>query len=772
MKKKVFLPVLALLGGLALTGCQNNSSQQAPSSSNPTSTQPSTSPSTSSPSSPSSPSTPSSPSSPSSPSTPTPDPEPEPVVTTNFRREGNLTLDVQLPMLLNILGIPNITYDSTTDLYFQNVSDGSLGRNLEWNIYPNVIDDTSEDSAYSVESNFAALAFVYGFPQSLGSIGEMIGELPSLPYDMQTAAPAYKANSTASEENPATTETLSVNLVDGQDAVFTGTSSDGTKTGLRTYIESDVSSLYESIASFDIEETIEGLGDTLNGLDLSGLDVVSALQLIDILFDSMIPDSSSLRPIITTIGEVIAFLGEGLDIDIVADSQGASSIDVVLSLNQDGLDELTNIVSGLIDDAVSGILPGFSIDPSVEEVRLSLNFFNEGETLKNQFGGIELNLGLSIMSMPMSVDLDLAFDHTATQVENDYFEDRNAVLAEYSAIDAAFEAYYGKVDPYLNDASRIDLRAATEETVDALVAEYEGLSEDVRFMLGSTVSATSIPALYEAGRDALLSLSENWKALEEKSFAALSDIDSFVSSVKGYAYWKEAIGELSEGEAIVSAIDATVSSVLSKAESDAEVYLADVEAYKADPSDVNEGKIVADLKAFSSLVDNVDPEGQYAYLFSSEQLETGKAIVTSLSNYEEVVLDAYLDHLFSVFGQEGFSLTYDVLVEEFASVDCFYKMIPSSSRGVLEERLAARLAADTKVDSLIEEAIEAKVASVQKTLLDTYRTNPTKEAWEPVYNQALEDIRTINGILNAMDKKTDSFTGDVTTLLFALDDTF
>ena len=178
------------------------------------------------------------------------------------------------------------------------------------------------------------------------------------------------------------------------------------------------------------------------------------------------------------------------------------------------------------------------------------------------------------------------------------------------------------------------------------------------------------------------------------------------------------------------------------------------------------------MKACSSLVDNVDPEGQYAYLFSSEQLETGKAIVTSLSNYEEVVLDAYLDHLFSVFGQEGFSLTYDVLVEEFASVDCFYNTIPSSSRGVLEERLAARLAADTKVDSLIEEAIEAKVASVQKTILDTYRTNPTKEAWEPVYNQALEDIRTINGILNAMDKKTDSFTGDVTTLLFALDDTF
>ena len=171
-------------------------------------------------------------------------------------------------------------------------------------------------------------------------------------------------------------------------------------------------------------------------------------------------------------------------------------------------------------------------------------------------------------------------------------------------------------------------------------------------------------------------------------------------------------------------------------------------------------------------MDNVDPEGQYAYLFSSEQLETGKAIVTSLSNYEEVVLDAYLDHLFSVFGQEGFSLTYDVLVEEFASVDCFYKTIPSSSRGVLEERLAARLAADTKVDSLIEEAIEAKVASVQKTILDTYRTNPTKEAWEPVYNQALEDIRTINGILNAMDKKTDSFTGEVTPLLCALDDTF
>ena len=744
MRQKKILPLFALVGLLSLSACQN----QASSSGLPSGTSSSTGGSSSTSSS--------SPTGDSSTSSSTPGSTDPVVTTTNYQRKGELSLDLEAGGLVPaIVGLQPMHYDSEIQYTFEKVSDGSAIDDAEILLSPNTVLDTEQGSPYSVENNFSMLYTLFGFPSSLPTLTNLVGamgvSLPSMPDDMLLASKAYRDNAAAQEK---TEETFAVNLVSGKKAVFTATSDDR----LRAYEESDVSGLFDQISGIDIPE----MAETILPL-LENMDAATVLNLIDGLVDSMLPEET-LRPILVAIGDAVDILSEGLDVTITPDAtyaDGASTI--VLSLNEAGLEKSSEAIAGLLgDDPMMSM-----IAPTLTQASVGLEVFNEkGKDLLNQVGGLELDLGLSLLGSPIELHLDLSFDKESTQAPADYFAAVSEKMESYATTDAAFHSYYEKVKPYLTDKAGIDLGSQTASTIASLKQDYDALPDDVKFLFGSDFQPDSISALYDEGRTKLEELFTNWES-HDKEFPTLSSIGTFLSDVKGYANWRGAIAENAEkGEAILTTIDTAVADRLAEIKTGVETMLSDLEAFRKD---------IADAEAIAAVLKDIkdNPAGEiadddYFYLLSVEQQSEAKELASSVSTYAEDVYQAYADGLFASLTKEGVTITYDLLVETLLGENTFYSTA-SSYQYAIRPILAATLdkAENADLKKTITSTLDGEVELLKAEAVQTFKETADKETWDGYKKEVTTKLQEVNKLALAFLDQS-SITNEVSDLLSTL----
>ena len=755
MKQKKIVSFLALLSLVALPSC-NNQAGTTSSTTPPTPTMGGSSTTT----------TPDSTTT--SSSEPDPEPQPDPVTYTNYTRKGSLSLDLSAGGLIGMFvpALKQASYDSEVLYTFEKASDGSMTDDAELLVHPNTVVHGGENSAYSVGKNFSTLYTIFGFPASFGSLASTFESLgvPSdvMPDDIALTGNAYNAN--ASAETP-TDEELAVRLVSGDKAVFTATSQDK----LRAFAESDVSETFDTIAGLDLG----GLAESLLPM-VSNMDVATLLNLVDTLVDNMLPEET-LRPILVAIGDAIDILSEGLDVSIEPDLtylDGASSI--TLSLNEAGLQKSTEAIAGLMADNPLASL----LSLSLTEASVTLEFFNESEKeLINQLGGLKLDLGLSALSAPIDLSLDLSFDRESAEASETYFYGIGSQMDGYRKTDEAFHSYYSKVKPYLTDTSAIDLTASTATTIASLQTEYEALSEDVKFMLGSTVNGEAIASLYQQGRTLLgndaegenpsTGLIAKWDALESQSFADLSKIHGFLGNVRNYASWRDAIKEKgTKGEAILAAIDKTVSESLANVRASAEKYIKDLEAFRTNVDDATAvSAIVSDINNHGTVFDDIDDDS-YFYLFTEEQKTEAEELYASVATFEDDAYDIFANAIVSSLKGEDVTIDYALLKSELMGENTLYAKSTSYKQNTIANVLSGILATEENADLLktIDSSLDAEIENVKKEVVSTFKATEDKEAWDTYSGTVTTKLQEINKLAKAYLGQS-SITNEISTLL-------
>ena len=677
-------------------------------------------------------------------------------MTTNYNRNGSLLFDLVPQGTLAAMFLPTIQYESTVDYAFSHVSDGSLGKNAELLIHPNTLPEVPSEN-HTIQQNFSALYTVFGIPSSLGFLSSFLGDV-GMPDDMTLAAPIYQNNSKATEEN-ITQETLAVDILDGENAIFTATGEDK----LHTYIESDVTGLFDTL------ESLSGLGDLSGMIDLSQMDAVTLLNLIDVAVDQLLP--FDLRPILTIVGDVVDILSDGLDIDIVP---GLSSSDVTFSLNETGLEKastaLYDLVMGMISADYLTLIQMFGLDISLTKAEIGFEIFNENQgdvVLTNQIGGLSLDLGLSLGQTFGNIDLSLDFslDQTAEILDADYFDSVSEELAGYKIVDTAFHHYYDKVRPYLKDTSAIDLRSSTAETISALEKEYETLSQEVKDMLG-TFQPSDISALYDKGRTALETILANWEE-NPQTFTTFSQMNTCLSGISGYAFFKEALAESETGKAILEAVSTGTENLLAECQTTVDKLVSDLESYRNDPSSME--TIAQDVTTYATLLNTLPSESQ-TYLLSEEDKATFAALAEKVSDYDQTVFDIYADSLIAKIVEQGDALSYSFLQNLLSDEKGLYSLLPSKKKEI-DTVLSGKVLADESLSSSVRSTLESEIESLKTEIIENFHSSQDQESWKTYYDSAIAKCQEINRLATSCIGEG-SITGEATDLLSDLDSYF
>ena len=717
MKSKKILSLLGLMSLVTLASCQNGPSSTT-SSSLTSSTLSSESENSS------------------SSSTSSTTEEPEEVTYENYQRNGHLNASI------DFLSKDSYKLSVPADLSFAYGSDKSLGDDMELSLRLDEVYDKGteeEPSMYSATENFKSIQFVYNLPALLGALSGMLPpdlDLSFLPNDFTAAVPAYQEIIDSKDAEAFPKERLNINLVDGTDLVYTDVAAEEGKEMLRAFVSSDVSSVSESLGSLDLDSLLESL-------DFSSIDLTQIFQMLDMLF----PTEDTIRPISSLLGEIFYIAGDGLDIDINSDLANAS-VDVDFRLNETGLSKVTD----LLVEAAGGDMGSML---SVSSLSLGFTLFTDGEMV-NQFGGLRLDAGLGVelfpgFSMPIGVRLDLGFDKEKTTLEKDYFEKRNQTIAGHATTDAAFESFYSKVKSYVSGtAAEIDLRAETEELLQAYAAEYNDLSEDVKFMLGTSVSPESILKAYQSGRENFGKVLENWNKRENKSFANDGEITSLVKDISGYAYWKEALAEDEVGAEIAKAIDETMKNELQVAKQNAETILNNLES-----GERTEESILADIKTYHSVLSfvEVDDSNSARKYVTEEQLLEMDELLAKLDGYLDKAFAPVIDGLVTAYQEKK---TFDDLSADFLAEDCFRLNLTSEGdQATFDEKLAAAFQADETALSNISSVLDGKVLDLRNELFAAIKESSDKATFESATKEianGLADVDTLSTLFQLGDK--------------------
>lgn len=534
-----------------------------------------------------------------------------------------------------------------------------------------------------------------------------------------------------------------MNLVSGEKAVYSATS----EGQLRAFDETDVSDYFDLVSGKE-DSAIQTTVDEW----LMEMDVPTLLNLLDTFVDRMIPEGT-LRQLLMAMGDTIDILSEGLDVDITPGLLTDSST-VKLSLNADGLDRSSESLGAAFG------MPG---DVALTKAEVSVVVFNEskGETkLKDQLGGMSVSFSLDVFDEPaMDFDLALNFGRTSTEIAEDYFDGIANRMASYRTIDGAFHDFYGKIKPFLTDASSIDLSQSTQERIRALQEEYEGLSASLKFMLGSLVDSKAIARLYEEGRRLLEGyesetghvpgLYENWESRDSRTFSSFEDIDAFLGNIGNYSNWRGAIAEREGGAEILAAIDDAVRDSVDSFRAYVDGLVSDREGFRKNPASLeNIEAILRDLDGLDVGLSDM-ASGRFAYLMDEEQNAEIGRLCQSVAGLEEEIYGIFAQNLVSSMNQTG-NMTYDLLFESLFKESGFYAKA-GSRQGKIRAAISSLMMEKENawLQSRISGVLQSETDRTEEEILSTFKETDDKEEWV-LYTQEIEDrIRRIEELSEA-----------------------
>ena len=327
-------------------------------------------------------------------------------------------------------------YESPIALMFQADEKKRYGDDASLQIYPFRLDGEEAEKLQQAERNREVLQLLFSLSNSLLEEQEAdSGLLPIL-------ADRYATPFESLEELP--DETFLMNSLDGRPVFFDTIEEEG-KNRL-TYFEEG-----------------EQTSNPLDGFDLDTIQL-NAPALLAYL-DELFPEESILRPFLSTVGDLVDFLSDGLSIAL--EPHDENEAEVIFYLNDIGKERLINQINTMFGTSMLSL--------KIREFSLSIGIFND-DVLLNQISSVDFPLDFFDNLMAE------AEGHRQTSEEALPFFD---VVRDY----APFKSGVGGSESL--DESKIDLSKTIESTMEQAAKDYFLLSDEAKGLLGSVFSSAA-----------------------------------------------------------------------------------------------------------------------------------------------------------------------------------------------------------------------------------------------------------------------------------------
>lgn len=578
----------------------------------------------------------------------------------NYRREGGF----QIAMDISGLGISgqNKIYQSPVILDYQADEKQGYGPNASFQILPFEVTGTDEERLKQANSNQSVLHALFSLTsQLLLRLNQETGMLPVL-------ADRYSEDFESVIDLPK--ETFAFQSIDSLTSVI-DTTEEGDKEKLRFLAAQ--------------KEDEDG------GLDIDFSNVTIDVPALLHYLTDLLPGEAVLRPIFSTVGDVVQFLTNSLSLKILPVTE--EETEITLFINDTGREQLIESLSKALG---STILDNARLD----ELSLTVKLFDD-ETLMNQLEECQITLALSALTFDFDLSIEANLDKEHEKLSDDYFDSFDEKLASRKAIYEEVQPFYTSIKDVIPwkdslisgndlDYGKIDLSQNAVTQMESQAENYFALSSDGkdllgdRFLVASTKESLS-NILLEAHRDGVEKI-EKLKN-DYQNLGKTIDDDNYVilfQDVSQYLNWEQALMDYDAGVE-KEAFDQYREDRFARAQEELEKAKQDFQNFVLSPSEETLEKALEDYQQVDNLLSISD---QYlSSSFQSRKEELQKNFQTESASLPK----AYHEYFSSLLP----SLDYETLAElssseavtngAFYSVDLLSEEERGQIRNLLEQ---------------------------------------------------------------------------------------
>lgn len=593
----------------------------------------------------------------------------------NLRRNGTISLNVT-GLSAFITGFGELHYNSGVSYSYGDrsvESDSDDGLNAELLISPsNGIeyqrDKKTISASESTIENYKALGNLFGFFDGLGSLVKgMLPEGLSNDFSSTYKAPsAYYSSIKKMEDDEisALDEKLSLSYTEDQGFVYaltdeTGKLASSDYSKLRAYATKD-NSVLKSIKGI-VQAFCTSVGE--GSFDVSAIDFIG-------LFNSLIPDSFdwSEEDNAKIVKMVVDILATGISGEkTTREDNGIQYTDVKFFINEEGISDFnSNVIPYLTEKLPDASMAISNMELSKLEFKLSSYLNDDGEYV---FSGIGLNLDLKKVALILnpSISFDLVLNPAVAEISSSYFKELNEKNSVYSSLNDKFQAFYEKAGPYVkfmntdSPMMNVDLSALDEGTAlwAELKDEYSALEDDVKFMLGKSISDDT----FNESNNPFTTAKNAIESLSVPSDGITSDnVEDTFKTISKYKNWRDGLSKYENGKKALAALDSYYEATLQNWMEWKKSYDADKDAALAEGSSVeNVQKLI--LRATDSQCLPLESKTvKGADYFSDEQreeLSSYTSILSDVANYGKDILDVFKQFIINHTVSDGGTQTID-----------------------------------------------------------------------------------------------------------------
>lgn len=442
----------------------------------------------------------------------------------NYRREGSF----QIALDVSGFGaaMQRSIYHSPISLDYQADEKQGYGPNASFEIRPFEVTGTDEERLVQANRNQEVLHALFSMTSRLLSgLDQDAGMLPVL-------ADRYSDDFSSVTELP--DETFAFQSVDSLTYVV-----DTTKEG-----EKDV--LRFLAAQSDDE-------DSGWNLDLSNV-TIDVPALLHYLTD-FLPGEAVLRPIFSTVGDVVEFLANSLSLKIAPLSDEETQI--TLFINDTGRKELVQSIGDALGLALFD-------DATLNELSLTVTLFDDA-TLRNQLEDCRIRFDMTASTFDIALSIDAHLDKAHEILPEQRFENFADDMISKRAIFDEVQPFYVAVkdvipwqDTLLTEAEvdfgKVDLAQNAVSEMERQAQDYFSLSADGKNLLGDRfLSATTAESLanillssHREGVEKIQQLKDRYIEFD-KEIGDDNYIDIF-EDVSQYLHWEQGLMDYDAGE--------------------------------------------------------------------------------------------------------------------------------------------------------------------------------------------------------------------------------
>ena len=633
----------------------------------------------------------------------------EPADVTNLQRAGDMSLRVDLGE-----DNPIVSYNSPLTYSYQ-ASDENIDTAAEIKLLPNEMTKDGEADIEAIKDNYNAL----------GLIMSLVGEYAEQS-SVNLASAYYNDMASKLTAENLRTEELTLDFI-GDKVAFVNTSTLNDITSLRSYAETTLPQ-----ADMSMLTTLITLISSIS--EQASNDLIALLKTIDIL----LPDESTLRPILSIIGDAVDLIGNGISINLEGDPENDDIYYVSVYLNEDGVPLANELLGKLLGESASSL--------SLNDFTLDLTLQNS-DTRNGLLTDLTLNLDLAFntLSLPVQVDFNLGTDEK--EISKTYFSDAKFALDDYATINTAVDSFYSPIKNYVQlpenslitlikmfgplmgldfefgfMTTDVSLTSEVGETLKTASEQIDNLDNDVKFIIGDYITKDNIMTEYNKGLDIVKKAVSDYASASSPSISS-SNVKIYFSSLVEYADWDIALSE-NNGADLLSSLGEYLDGVLTSADTS----LTDLQnALSAET--IAEKDVISKYGAFNEADKDVTNNVQYFYGDKSTELET-------YNENKSTVLEAVTQYQSSSINTKVSSLTDYASLQNLYSSEFYTTFFSDGSSNLLSADSAS------KVTSILE----AEATSLKTDLLSAFKASADKESFSSALNTFKGDISALKNI--------------------------